>query len=425
MIKQRVAVLLLFIALCPSWALAGYSPQTIITDANSGSTLVVTASGEAMVVGANAAVEAGGHLQSINALLNQLTTGSSTISSNQTSGSQETKVVDASGSIVTSTLVGVKQSLDVNPTALPPGASIAANQTAIDADIVSFRTANHSDVTAPEPRETQDGVGNKITSQASASQRALDVGIDVSGLQVDPRQVRALTSSDVVTAGQGSATAVLSGAWPVKTTDGVNVITVKAASAAAVPADTSQVVALSPNSPLPPGSNVVGALFPNQSVNLSQVGGSPVSNDGNAGVQAVGGDIASGSADSGNPVKVGGVYTALPPLLSTGQRGNFRIDSLANLFVTTAGYYTNVNTATTVVIKTTPGILLSVCLNTKVSSGDTLTVYDNTVAAPPLVASITINGPNPVGACSRYDVYFSTGLTIVTSSTDDWTISWR
>lgn len=34
-----------------------------------------------------------------------------------------------------------------------------------------------------------DGAGNLITSQVSGSQRALDVGIDVAGVQVDPRQV--------------------------------------------------------------------------------------------------------------------------------------------------------------------------------------------------------------------------------------------
>jgi len=50
-----------------------------------------------------------------------------------------------------------------------------------------------------------DGNGNAITSQANGAQRALDVGIDVAGVQIDPRQIRALTSSDVVTAQQGTS----------------------------------------------------------------------------------------------------------------------------------------------------------------------------------------------------------------------------
>lgn len=66
-----------------------------------------------------------------------------------------------------------------------------------------------------------DGSGNPITSQASGGQRALDVGIDVAGVQVDPRSIRALTSSDVVTANQGSANTAANG-WPVKPTDGTN-----------------------------------------------------------------------------------------------------------------------------------------------------------------------------------------------------------
>lgn len=50
-----------------------------------------------------------------------------------------------------------------------------------------------------------DGAGNPVTSQVNGSQRALDVGIDVAGIQIDPRSIRALTSADVVTANQGSA----------------------------------------------------------------------------------------------------------------------------------------------------------------------------------------------------------------------------
>lgn len=52
----------------------------------------------------------------------------------------------------------------------------------------------------------QDGAGNPITSQVSGSQRALDVGIDVAGVQIDPRQIRALTSSDLVTVVQPTGT---------------------------------------------------------------------------------------------------------------------------------------------------------------------------------------------------------------------------
>lgn len=54
----------------------------------------------------------------------------------------------------------------------------------------------------------QDGSGNLITSQASGSQRALDVGINVAGVQVDPRARtwNLLNSTD-------SVNSVQSGAW--------------------------------------------------------------------------------------------------------------------------------------------------------------------------------------------------------------------
>jgi hypothetical protein len=51
----------------------------------------------------------------------------------------------------------------------------------------------------------RDASGGLITAQTSGSQRALDVGINVAGIQIDPRQIRALTASDVVTAQQGTS----------------------------------------------------------------------------------------------------------------------------------------------------------------------------------------------------------------------------
>jgi len=43
------------------------------------------------------------------------------------------------------------------------------------------------------------------------------------------------------------------------------------------------------------------------------------------------GNIASGSADSGNPVKVGGVYNSTPPTLTNGQRGDIQLDTRGGL----------------------------------------------------------------------------------------------
>jgi hypothetical protein len=48
------------------------------------------------------------------------------------------------------------------------------------------------------------------------------------------------------------------------------------------------------------------------------------------------GNIASGATDSGNPVKVGGIYSSTAPTLINGQRGNLQLDSSANLKVNVA-----------------------------------------------------------------------------------------
>ena len=120
-----------------------------------------------------------------------------------------------------------------------------------------------------------DGAGNSVTSQTSGAQRALDVGINVAGVQVDPRATRALTAADVVTANQGTA-AASSGAWPSKITDGTSVMAVKAASTAALAADPSAVVALSPNSPLPAGTNAIGTVTSAQGAPASLANAWPV-----------------------------------------------------------------------------------------------------------------------------------------------------
>jgi len=71
-------------------------------------------------------------------------------------------------------------------------------------------------------------VAADVTSTAEgADHQALDVQIMHSGAAKDPTQIRSLTSSDSVTAVQGTA-AALAAAWPVKVTDGSNVLGVTA-----------------------------------------------------------------------------------------------------------------------------------------------------------------------------------------------------
>lgn len=62
--------------------------------------------------------------------------------------------------------------------------------------------------------------------------------------------------------------------------------------------------------------------------------------DGTTGGQGVGGTVAAGAADSGNPVKIGGVYNTTEPTLTTGQRGNVQLNSRGHQFVELRGINT-------------------------------------------------------------------------------------
>lgn len=65
-----------------------------------------------------------------------------------------------------------------------------------------------------------------------------------------------------------------------------------------------------------------GGGGPSSNVNLAQVGGTTVVTAGVAGLLAVGGNVAAGVADAGNPVKVGGFYTNAPVAAAVGSRTN-------------------------------------------------------------------------------------------------------
>lgn len=66
----------------------------------------------------------------------------------------------------------------------------------------------------------------------------------------------------------------------------------------------------------------------------------------NANPLPVGGTVASGASDTGNPVKIGGVYRATPPTYSDGQRCDLQTDASGNLKVNLSAGGTNVDTNT-------------------------------------------------------------------------------
>lgn len=154
------------------------------------------------------------------------------------------------------------------------------------------------------------------------------------------------------------------------------------------------------------------------------------------------GTVASGAADSGNPVKVGGRYNASTPTLSDGQRADLQLDASGNTKVYLAtkldntndsvtnypfGHlYQNITTATTTTVKSGAGVLHRLVVNTPVASG-TITLYDNTSGSGTKIGTVTLpstllnNGP----MVAQYECAFVTGLTIVTTGTCDITVTYR
>lgn len=81
-------------------------------------------------------------------------------------------------------------------TAVPISGTVSITQ---PITVLAFAAAGVTTTISNTPSvKLEDGAGNNLTSQANGGQRALDVGIDVAGVQIDPRSIRTLTSTDVV-----------------------------------------------------------------------------------------------------------------------------------------------------------------------------------------------------------------------------------
>jgi hypothetical protein len=80
---------------------------------------------------------------------------------------------------------------------------------------------------------------------------------------------------------------------------------------------------------------------------------------------------------------------------------------------------------TTTTIKSTPGVLHSICLNTQAAG--TAAIYDSTAGSGTKIGTITGTAVATGGpSCYLYDVQFWTGLTIVTATAAmDITVSFR
>jgi hypothetical protein len=88
--------------------------------------------------------------------------------------------------------------------------------------------------------------------------------------------------------------------------------------------------------------------------------------------------------------------------------------------------YANILTATTTTIKSGAGFLHCITFNKPVAS-EVWTIYDNTSGSGTKIGTITLPAAllNEGPVTAVYDVSFATGLTIVSGSTTDGTVSFR
>lgn len=155
------------------------------------------------------------------------------------------------------TLAGALRT-DSSATTQPISGTITANigttgGLALDATLAKLTVAQGASLGS----NTQALIGGSVTTAAPGytTGQISPLSLTTAGaLRVDT------TGSSSGTVNQGTANTPANG-WPIKITDGTNVAAVKAASTAAVAADPSLVVALSPNSPTPAGTNTIGGVF--------------------------------------------------------------------------------------------------------------------------------------------------------------------
>lgn len=151
-----------------------------------------------------------------------------------------------------------------------------------------------------------------------------------------------------------------------------------------------------------------------------------------------GGGVASGATDSGNPVKVGGVYNSTPPTFTNGQRGDFQIDASGNQLVSLATLIAGENLTTNKMVvehnysylapvtadtqvKASAGFIHTVTIsqNDAAPTAGSIIIYDNTAESGTQVFNWTLTTAvfNPVTII--LDVACATGIYVGFTTTAD------
>lgn len=120
------------------------------------------------------------------------------------------------------------------------------------------------------------------------------------------------------------------------------------------------------------------------------------------------GNVASGSADSGNPVKTGGVYNTSAPALANGQRGDTQMDSAANTKVYTSTLGAGEDLTNNVLGITQKYVIASTYAYSWDNAFGTATTH-NAFSGAALLESVHVT--NVSNAILYFQIYNSTGST--------------
>lgn len=133
------------------------------------------------------------------------------------------------------------------------------------------------------------------------------------------------------------------------------------------------------------------------------------------------GNIATATADSGNPVKIGMVYSGTTlPATTSGERVNAQANQFGELSIQYRNKYKNITSSGATVVKSGSGRLHGISFSQ--NSGITVTVYDNTAASGTVIALFQSQNMVFVGPLG---CEFTTGLTINQSGSNNITVYYQ
>ena len=250
-------------------------------------------------------------LAALNAKVTAVDTGNVTVVASALPTGAATSAAQATGNASLSSIDGKTPAL---------GQALAAASTPVVLPAAQI-TALTPPTTVTVTQATASALNATIVGTTAAGSGASAGLVTVQGnASATPIPVSGSITVASTTANQGTPNTTAN-AWPTKLTDGTNVAAVKAASTAAAAADPSAVVALSPNSPLPAGSNALGSVSVSASALPTGASTSALQTTGNTSLASI---------DTKTPALGQAVMASSVPVAIASNQGTLPVQSVDN-----------------------------------------------------------------------------------------------